>query len=277
MPFQNQFLSCKDYLVSGEEFQLLADEKTEVLKTEPVPENLQQYYKSENYISHSDSRKSLSDKIYGGVKKYMLQKKISWIQEYFPKAKILDVGAGTGDFLIEAKKQNFEIYGIEPGREARKRAEEKGLQLFEKLEMLTQDNFDVISLWHVLEHLPDPEAEILNFKRLLKQNGILVIAVPNFKSYDAKKYKEFWAAYDVPRHLWHFSQNGLKSLLQKNGFELLKTRPLIFDAYYVSLLSEKYKTGKTNLPVAFLNGWKSNRKAKQTSEYSSLVYFFKKS
>ncbi|HSP12780.1 MAG TPA: class I SAM-dependent methyltransferase, partial [Salegentibacter sp.] len=130
-------------------------------------------------------------------------------------------------------------------------------------------------LWHVLEHLTNPKEEILKLKALLKNDGILVIAVPNFKSHDAKYYQEFWAAYDVPRHLWHFSRNGIKKLFLQFGLNLVSTKPLIFDAYYVSLLSEKNKTGSSNFLKALYRGWISNWKAKESSEYSSLVYFFK--
>ncbi|MCY1240886.1 Methyltransferase domain protein [compost metagenome] len=130
-------------------------------------------------------------------------------------------------------------------------------------------------MWHVLEHVPNLEDQIKELKRLLKPNGSIIIAVPNFKSYDANHYKEFWAAYDVPRHLWHFSKTAIHKLFQKENIELVKILPMKFDSFYVSLLSEKYKTGKMNFVKAFFVGLKSNWKAKRNFEYSSHIYVLK--
>jgi 2-polyprenyl-3-methyl-5-hydroxy-6-metoxy-1,4-benzoquinol methylase len=130
-------------------------------------------------------------------------------------------------------------------------------------------------MWHVLEHVPDIHAEIKELKRLIKPNGAIVIAVPNFNSYDANHYKDFWAAYDVPRHLWHFSRQSIKVLFEREKLQLIKTVPMVFDAFYVSLLSEKYKTGKMNFVSAFIIGLKSNWKARTTNEYSSHIYIIK--
>ncbi len=273
---KNRFLSCKDYLVSGEKFDLIKEPDYEILKTTPVPEKLESYYESEDYISHTDASAGIMENLYQRVKQYMLQKKMGWIEKHVFKAKLLDFGAGTAEFLQFAKNRNWEIHGVEPNEKARTLAREKEIHLHSNLKEVSENNFDVISLWHVLEHLPDLENKIGKFKNLLSKNGILVIAVPNYKSYDAEFYKEFWAAYDVPRHIWHFSQNGIKDLFSNFGFELIETRPLIFDAYYVSLLSEKYKTGRKNFLKAIYHGWKSNQQASKTKEYSSLTYFFRK-
>ena len=134
----------------------------------------------------------------------------------------------------------------------------------------------MITLWHVLEHLPNLEDHISVFKKLLKPNGTLIIAVPNYKSFDAKHYKQFWAAYDVPRHLWHFSQSSVSNLVSKDSFQVEKVKPMWFDSFYVSLLSEKYKTGKSNLISGFKTGLMSNIKAKSSGEFSSKIYVLKK-
>ncbi len=273
---ENRFLRCKDYLVSGEEFDLIKKPAYEILKTNPVPDNLSSYYESEDYISHTDASKGITEKLYQGVKQYMLQKKMSWIENHFSSGKLLDFGAGTAEFLQFAKNRNWEIHGVEPNQKARTIAQEKEIILKSDLKEISEQDFSVISLWHVLEHLPDLENKIQQFINLLADDGILVIAVPNFKSYDAQFYKEFWAAYDVPRHIWHFSRQGIEALFSNFGFELMETRPLIFDAYYVSLLSEKHKTGKQNYLQAVYRGWKSNQEAAGTGEYSSLTYFFRK-
>lgn len=272
---QNVLMECRDFLVSGEKFQLVSEDDDGILKTAPVPEDLDFYYESKNYISHTDSSKGCTAKIYQLVKKYMLARKLSWIEIFKSPGNILDIGAGTGEFLNYCKKKGWKVYGVEPNSSARKLALEKGVKLHEKLAELPAASFDVICMWHVLEHLPDLESEIRNINLLLKEDGVLIIAVPNFKSYDAQYYKEFWAAYDLPRHLWHFSQNGLIRLMKNFGWKLENIKPLKFDAFYVSLLSEKNKPGGS-LVNAFFRGAISNYKAKRSSEYSSLVYFFKK-
>jgi 2-polyprenyl-3-methyl-5-hydroxy-6-metoxy-1,4-benzoquinol methylase len=208
----------------------------------------------------------------------MLQKKVRLINSLIKNSakNLLDIGAGTGDFLIEAKKKNWNVEGIEPNSKAQNLAQTKGLKLHKEVEELSGKKFSVISMWHVLEHVPNLEEQIKTLHTILEEDGFVIIAVPNFKSYDAIYYKEHWAAYDVPRHLWHFSQTGIERLFLAHKFKLIDTLPLPFDAYYVSLLSEKYKNGKSNLFKAFQVGLKSNTKAKTTSEYSSLIYVFKK-
>ncbi|UAB86378.1 class I SAM-dependent methyltransferase [Zunongwangia sp. SCSIO 43204] len=266
---------CKDHLVSGEEYRLEKWKHYDILKTQPVPENLSAYYKSEDYISHTDASKSFIDKLYNIVKAYMLQKKVGWILKDKSKGKLLDIGAGTGDFLIAASRY-YEVNGIEPSEIARKNAQNKNLELKSSLSEIS-DTYDVISMWHVLEHVPNLNHQIEEFHRLLKDDGILVIAVPNFKSKDADIYKEHWAAFDVPRHLWHFSKIGIQTLFLENGFKLYNATGLKFDSFYVSMLSEKHRSGKQKLLSAFRNGLKSNLAAANTGEYSSMVYFFKKS
>lgn len=269
----------KDYSVTGENFELIYDEEKDMLITHPSPKpsDIDRFYKSENYISHTDSKKNIIDKIYHAVKKYMLRKKLSWINKKFPlKGRILDIGAGTGDFLVEAKNSGWKVSGIEPNDQARFKAEQKGINLSANVDSFKSNKFDVITLWHVFEHVHDLRTQLIEFEHLLKKNGLLVIAVPNFKSYDAQYYKEYWAAYDVPRHLWHFSQNSFRHLMAGTSFKQSDSKPLIFDSFYVSLLSEKYRSGKSRLIKSFLIGLKSNLKARTTSEYSSIAYFFRK-
>lgn len=273
------YQTCKDHTVTGETFQLLWDEEREMLVTYPKPEKseLPDYYQSENYISHTDSRKSFIDKIYHRVKKFMLQKKIKWIEKQVPpKGKLLDIGAGTGDFLVEAKSKGWKVYGVEPNEKARNQALIKNIKLAPDTSNFKSEKFDVITMWHVLEHVYDLKAQIIELEHLLKKGGLLIIAVPNFKSYDAQYYKEHWAAYDVPRHLWHFSRKSFDHVLSGTGFQNIKTKPLLFDSFYVSLLSEKYKDGKANFLKSIYIGLRSNLDAISTSEYSSIAYFFRK-
>ncbi|MBR9913561.1 MAG: class I SAM-dependent methyltransferase [Algicola sp.] len=253
-----------------------------MLKTHPQPsaQELPLYYQSEDYISHTDAKRNWFEKIYQYVKSIALKRKLKLINSFdLESQKLLDIGCGTGDFLKIAQAHGWDVFGIEPNQDARDLANAKtGAVVFDTLEVsqFKESSFDVITLWHVLEHLPNLENQIKAFEKLLKPKGSLIIAVPNFKSYDARYYKTHWAAYDVPRHLWHFSRTAISKLMQMHKMEVIKTLPMIFDAFYVSLLSEKYKTGFMNPVKAFWNGMVSNFKAKRNGEHSSLIYIIKK-
>ena len=243
---------------------------------QPSDSKLAAYYESEDYISHTDGKRSLFEKVYQFVKGIALKKKVNLINELQPnKGILLDIGAGTGDFLAEAKRDGWQTVGVEPNEKARNGAMLKNVNFVESSIELENNSVDIITMWHVLEHVPDIQAQIKELKRLIKPNGAIVIAVPNFNSYDAKYYKDFWAAYDVPRHLWHFSRQSIKVLFEREKLQLIKTVPMVFDAFYVSLLSEKYRTGKMNFVSAFIIGLKSNWKARTTNEYSSHIYIIK--
>lgn len=270
------FLNCKDYSVSKESYDLKLNKEYEMLVTVPVPKDLENYYISDNYISHTDSKKSLFDKVYQAVKNITLKRKVSLLNSFKTTSKsVLDVGAGTGDFLKVCANNGWNTFGVEPNIGAINIALEKGVFLKEGLLEIQNQTFDIITLWHVLEHVENLQEYILTLKKLLSKNGRLLIAVPNYKSYDANHYKKYWAAFDVPRHLWHFSQNSIHKLFTEVNMTVDKTLPMKFDAYYVSLLSEKYKSGKNKPLTAFYIGFLSNLKARSTSEYSSLTYVLK--
>lgn len=272
------YIKVKDHSVSKENFELLLDEELQLLKTSPQPslEKLPSYYESDDYISHTDGKRSLFEKIYHFIKRKAIRDKVRLITSLQnQKGSLLDIGAGTGDFLLEAKKQHWNTIGIEPSEKAKGIAIQKGIAFAENLASLPDRSFDVITMWHVLEHVPDLENQIVVLKRLLKPNGTIIIAVPNFKSYDAKYYGAYWAAYDVPRHLWHFSKTAIEKLFRKQNIKLVKVLPMVFDSFYVSLLSEKYKNGKMNFINGFWIGLQSNLKAKRNSEYSSHIYILK--
>ena len=275
------FLKVKDHSVSGEEFQLIENKTYGFLETSPQPEakQLLEYYKTEDYISHTDSKRNLFEKAYHFVRSISLKKKLKLINSFKPLEKnLLDIGCGTGDFLQVAQQNNWNVSGIEPNEQARQIANQKtSYSVFdsEQLSKFKNHSFDVITLWHVLEHLSNLEEQVSTLKTLLKEKGTLIVAVPNHKSYDAEHYKNFWAAYDVPRHLWHFNQDSISKLFATQNMQVVKTKPMKFDAYYVSLLSEKYKSGSMNLFKAFWIGLRSNMKAKRSGEYSSLIYIIK--
>ena len=279
------YLTCIDYTVSRETFSLLLDPEKDLLVTFPRPNkaDLPTYYESEEYISHTDSKRTLMDKVYQAVKTYSLKKKLKLINKLSgKKGQLLDIGCGTGDLLSVCERDGWQISGTEPSEKARelainkityKKGIKKDLSEFSDSD---KGKFDVITMWHVLEHVPNLLEYIESLNELLSPNGYLIVAVPNFKSHDASHYKEFWAAYDVPRHLWHFSEKSIRHIFGKYDFKVIETLPLIFDSFYVSLLSEKYMTGKSNLISGFKTGLISNIKARRTNEYSSKIYVIKK-
>ena len=269
-------LQVKDHFLSGELFNLLHDEELDMLYTDPVPEELAKYYESENYISHTDAKRSFVDRIYQMVKYWSVRSKMNLVESHVVGKKVLlDIGAGTGDFLLYAKKRGWSVSGIETNSSARALAKAKDLDLFKERPGGLIPKPTAISLWHVLEHLPDPKEYLKWIHTQLEEQGILIIAVPNFKSWDAKHYQSDWAAYDVPRHLWHFSKKSILELINHHFF-VEDIKPMVFDSFYVSLLSEKYRNGKSNLIRAFFNGLRSNMAAWSSGEFSSLIYVLRK-
>ena len=272
------FLTVKDHSVSKETFKLYHDKEIDLVYTHPQPseQNLPSYYESEDYISHTDGKRSLFEKVYHFIKSIALKNKLNLINSLqTSKGTLLDIGAGTGEFLSVAKNDSWKCVGVEPNKKAKDIALKKGVAFVENTSDLDDASIDVITMWHVLEHVPDVEKQIVELKRLLKPEGTILIAVPNFNSFDAKYYGAFWAAYDVPRHLWHFSKTAIQSLFKKEGLQLIKVLPMKFDSFYVSLLSEKYKSGRMNFLKAFFIGLKSNWVGNQKMEYSSHIYVIK--
>ncbi len=272
------FLTCKDYTVSQESFNIVSCKACNFKFTNPRPSDLEigKYYKSEDYVSHSDTKKGLINRLYHAVRARTLKQKLELISGYVSRGTILDYGCGTGMFLKTCDDAGWKSFGFEPDSDARRLAEGKGLTVGDSKEVLSSNKYDIISLWHVLEHVTDLEETLQFFSKSITDKGRLIIAVPNYTSADAKHYKEFWAGYDVPRHIYHFEINSLKKLLGNYGFSLEETKPMKFDSYYVSMLSEKYKTGSMNYLSAFLSGLNSNMASKDASQYSSVIYIFKK-
>lgn len=278
----SKFLSCKDYTVSQETFNIVRCDSCGFKFTNPIPNisDLGNYYKSEDYISHSNTKKGIISRLYHLVRNYTLTKKLNLISGYVSRGTILDYGCGTGMFLNTMKTAGWKTYGMEPDSGARSLTQAMGLVVSkdkEELELKAAGvMFDAVTLWHVLEHVTDLDQTLNYFSSRLHPNGVLIIAVPNHISLDAKHYGEFWAAYDVPRHLYHFEPKTVESLLANSGFKLVDKRPMKFDSFYVSMLSEKYKSGAVNYLRAFWNGWKSNFAAKTAGDYSSVIYVFRK-
>ncbi|MCH7401683.1 class I SAM-dependent methyltransferase [Belliella kenyensis] len=276
------FKSIKDHAVSKENFTLCRCNNCKLIFTNPRPtqNDIGKYYQFDNYVSHQDKGNNLINLLYKQVRKITLKTKIAWIKEYAStKGTLLDYGCGTGYFLREAKENTWHVTGIEPNQDARTIAQKFDINVYESLENLADNqNFDVITLFHVLEHIHDLNATIENICKKLKQNGVIFIAVPNHQSYDAKIYQDDWAAWDVPRHLYHFDQESMQHFASLHQLEIIGHKPMLFDSYYVSLLSSSYKAKhKLLAPInALLNGWKSNAKAKSNNNNSSILFILKK-
>ncbi len=276
----HQVLTCKDYTVSKELFDIWECKKCSLRFTNPVPDEtaIGPYYQSDAYISHSDSGKGLINKLYKVARNYTLTWKLNLVKHKsrLQTGRLLDIGAGTGAFVNTMAKAGWNCTGLEPDAGARKVAKKNyglTLQPPENLFNLPEQSFDVITLWHVLEHVHQLHEYIAQIKRILKPGGIVLIAVPNYTSKDAQHYREFWAAYDVPRHLYHFSPQAMRTLVELHAMEVRETTPMRLDAYYISMLSERYKTGKSKLSGAIWNGFNANMEGGEDKEkYSSLVY-----
>lgn len=275
---------CRDHSITLEIFAVWECNDCQVRYTLPVPseEEMGKYYKSEKYISHSDTSEGLINKLYKTVRNITLSEKRRIIQRAtgITTGQLLDVGAGTGAFLYEMKQAGWQVNGIEPDEGARRRALDNyhvQLEHTSHLFNLPAESFDAITLWHVLEHVQELDKYLAQLKSLLKPGGVLFIAVPNYTSTDSRHYGEFWAAYDVPRHLYHFAPKTMDILANQNGFNLIYKRAMWFDAYYISMLSEKYKTGKSRLLSALLVGIRcSVASVFNREKSSSLIYFLKK-
>lgn len=268
----------KDYFLSQESFGLDQCTSCQLLFTNPRPaaEVIGDYYKSEDYVSHSSTKKGLVNSVYNKVRSITLNQKLKLIDKYAPGKRLLDIGAGTGHFAAKMSTAGYTVTGLEPDSDARRVCQELNHLELHPLEALYADDlgsFDLITMWHVLEHVYDLSKDLNRIGSLLEKGGLFVIAVPNYTSYDAKHYGEFWAAYDVPRHLYHFEPGSLIPMIEKLNFDFVEMLPMKFDSYYVSMLSEKYKGG--SIVSALKTGWKSNLKQKD-GKCSSQIYIFKK-
>lgn len=272
-------MTIKDHMITQEIFSIQRCSDCDFHFTNPRPteEVIGHYYKSENYISHSSSKKGIINKLYNKVRSYTLKQKRHILEGLTENRNLLDIGSGTGHFFNECKNNGWNAIGLEPDNDARDFALTNfNIQLspIERLYELEKAFVDVVTMWHVLEHVFHLKKDVEQIASLIKQDGYFIIAVPNRESWDAKYYKEFWAAYDVPRHLYHFSEKNMIQLVEQFGLKHHQTLPMKFDSFYVSMLSEKYIKG--SLVKAFFNGLKSNRKAKSEGGFSSQIYIFKK-
>jgi 2-polyprenyl-3-methyl-5-hydroxy-6-metoxy-1,4-benzoquinol methylase len=279
------FLDVRDHFLSKELFSLFKCQDCRFIFTQDYPEEpeIEKYYESDDYISHSDSNQSLTGKIYRSIRRLMLIKKKNLVKKacHLTTGSILDIGSGTGHFLNTMKTAGWSISGIEPNKKAR----EYSSSVFKiapsipgQIHSLPSESFDCITLWHALEHFYEPYKYFEEIYRLIKPNGLVIVALPNSRSFDSEYYKNNWAAFDVPRHLWHFNTDSFNSFIKKAGFRCEAMSSLPFDVFYISVLSEKYKRSSASFLQGFIKGKLfflfSLFRIKKSS---SIIYFLKKS
>jgi 2-polyprenyl-3-methyl-5-hydroxy-6-metoxy-1,4-benzoquinol methylase len=278
-------IQSQDFSLTQASFSVLHCNNCSFRFTSPVPnqEEIGQYYKFNDYISHTDTKEGWMNQLYHFVRTKTLADKTKWVQSLFTghKGHILDIGAGTGAFAHAMQQKAWKVTGLEPDAVTREKAFEihqLHLQSTDAIFDLPENEFEVITMWHVLEHVHELKPYLIQCFKSLKYNGRLIIAVPNYTSFDARYYQKYWAAYDLPRHLYHFSPKSMSILLNEIGFEIVTIKPMWYDSFYVSLLSEKYKhSGKLGMLIAGLIGMISNLFAlKDPSKASSVIYEFKK-
>lgn len=272
------FLNVKDHMVSKEIFSIVSCDNCGFRFTNPLPneEEAGRFYQDEAYVSHSSTQKGFINKVYNQVRKVTLNQKLKWVNQFSHGKNLLDIGCGTGHFAALMNKNGYKVTGLEPDPIARENAKAMNkidVKDISELSNIKSESIDVITMWHVLEHVYSLNESIRDYNRILKKDGVLLVAVPNLESYDAQFYKEFWAAYDVPRHLYHFRKIDIMNLFRNVEMELVIVLPMKFDSFYVSMLSEKYKNG--SLIKAMSVGRKSNAKGKKMG-FSSQVYVLKK-
>ena len=275
------YINCIDYTMSKENFTIVSCETCEFKFTNPRPEDekLGNYYKSDDYISHTNNKIGVFNKLYHYARKKSINIKLKLIKHKASGKKILDIGSGTGEFLKASESLGYSGIGIEPSEIARNNAiKNHNLKISKdtSLKQFEANEFDVITMWHVLEHVSDLNNTIKDILKIIKKDGKLIVGVPNHNSYDAKFYGKYWAAWDVPIHLWHFSKKSIEEIMKKHNFKLVKTKPMIFDSFYVSLLSEEYKKGDKKFIQGFIVGLISNIFGTFTNNgHSSIIYIFK--
>lgn len=275
---------CTDHFISREVFVVEQCEDCGFVFTQDYPEEagIGKYYESEDYISHSDTSRGIINKLYQLSRNLMLRKKSGFITNItdLNSGNLLDIGSGTGYFAGFMKIKGWNVKGIEISSNARDFSRKQfGLDVYDPSEIVKLEpaSYDCITLWHVLEHFQDTEKYMQDIMQLLKPDGFCVIALPNSGSFDAEKYREFWAAWDVPRHLWHFSPSTFKRFAEKSGFELVKVKRLPLDVFYISAMSSKYKGVKMYFIRGMLTGlWYWLRSSFNISKSSSLIYVLKK-
>ena len=276
------FLNGRDYFLSQETYTIVSCNHCGLKFINPRPDadEIANYYSSPDYISHGAGKKNTLNFVYRLVRNFTIGNKYRLVKKYTTGKTLLDIGCGTGEFIHHCRQKGYEVKGIEPSEKPAIFARTvHHLEVRDEfyLDELSTPGFDVITMWHVLEHLHSLTGRMKKISEILKPSGTVIIAIPNCESWDADHYREFWAAYDLPRHLYHFSQSTMNRLTKNHGFKIDKIIPMKLDAFYICLLSEKYSRGKQNYFSAIINGIRSNNFARKNNKnYSSLIFILSK-
>ena len=271
-------LTPRDYSLTGEEFQLSRCPSCTALVTNPRPasDQIGPYYNFPTYVSHRDDAPGVLNSLYRTARKFTTTRKVALIAAQMTGGKatksLLDYGCGTGFFVGAAQDAGWQVSGVEVSDVAREAASKRlGQPVAAELDDVPADQtFGVITLWHVLEHIHDLHATVGKLMARLQPGGRMIIAVPNPEAADAGRYGNGWAAYDVPRHLYHFTQKSIQHLMTRSGGRVVEQIGQPLDAFYISLLSEKYVKG--NMVSGFWQGFRSTLSAWQSGNYSSIIY-----
>ena len=276
--FKNKLFNGNEKFPTNSQYDILYNKEWGIAKTVfKKAKKSKNFIPTNEYLPHSKTKYTLISLLYSMIRRLMFSYKYKMMGKFLPKeSKILDVGSGTGEFLLYMKKKRHDVYGLEPNKSARDISKNNGILPFENLKQAKGIKYKAITLWHVLEHLEDPIIAIRSFNKMLDKNGILILAVPNLESHDAVYYKKSWAAFDIPRHLWHFTPKGLLKIVEQEGFKQIKNFPLWFDTLYISYLSEKSRLNKFSIFFGLFKGVYFNLKSFKTKKYSSLTFVFRK-
>jgi 2-polyprenyl-3-methyl-5-hydroxy-6-metoxy-1,4-benzoquinol methylase len=272
------FLETRDHFLTGEEFSIQQCNGCgfRFIRTRPDIDEIGRYYQSDDYISHDAKSASLISRIYKLARFFSVRNKYKIVSNYLDAGRILDIGCGTGEFLKHCRSKGLEVAGVEPNEKAGNFAHQvNGIQVTGKLAGLSPDQapFNCITMWHVLEHLHDLNESVEMVRKMLSPDGVFIVAVPNCNSWDAERYGKYWAAYDVPRHLYHFTEKSIQALLKNHGFEIIKMLPQKLDSFYVSMLSEKYQTGRNNyIKAVFYGMWSNFQAGRKGRGHSSQIF-----
>ena len=277
----NHYLETEDYFFTKEKFNLSKCKSCGFVFTNPLPlvSEIGKYYETEKYFSHNTENKGIFSRIYSQVRNLNLKNKYNIIEKYKLSGRLLDIGCGTGEFLNFGLRKSWKVKGIEPNANAREFATTNyGIEIGDENDLNEMDGslFDVVTMWHVLEHVYNLNERMLTISKILKNDGIAIIALPMIDSPDSIKFGKYWAGLDVPRHLHHFSSASFEKLATKNNFKVIDKYPMIFDSFYVSWLSRQAKGNSFAFLRGVIDGLISNIRAKSNSNYSSMIFVIKK-
>lgn len=273
----------RDHGISQEDFRIVecSDCKFRFTQNPPDESVIGPYYETSKYISHSADSTTLINRVYYAVRDNMLAQKYKLIRQYTDGKNFIDIGCGLGYFLNYIKQKNNTVFGIEKSESTAAIVRDKFNITVESpeffLENKIEKKYDVVSMWHVLEHLYNPKNYISSIQKIIHDQSIIIIALPNHQSWDGRHYKEYWAGYDVPRHLWHFDASSINTLMSDLGFRCINMHRLPYDAFYVSLLSERYRGNFLSTIRAMFAGVISSIKSwMDVKQTSSIIYIYKK-